>query len=67
MFGRHFELKVVKTKKSATPDNSKNESTIDYAAIAEDLGIKLVVGIVTIMAANFAFKTAEHLIVNRKS
>lgn len=62
MFGRHFELKLVKTNKKPNAEIPQEPIRPDYATIAEEAAKKVVVGIVAVMAVHFVLATASQVI-----
>lgn len=65
MFGRHIELKFVKSKKNQTEsDTAEAVDPIDYADLAKKVAIYTAAGVGSLMVLNFVLGTAEHIIVN---
>lgn len=64
MFGRHFELKLVKTNKKPNNETPQEPTRPDYAAIAEEAAKKVVVGVIVVMAAHFVLATASQALTN---
>lgn len=68
MFGRHVEVRFAKTKKTPTPDTAEKLVVAEELRhMAEDLGKKALIGVLSVMAASFVLRTAEHLIINATS
>ena len=63
---RKIEMRIVKdTEANTTTENpTRGLSADDISKLTDEVGKKLLIGIITVMTTAFVLGTAEHIIVN---